>query len=89
MERKMRKPQWAPPAPTRVENSTRPLFFTSALGCRASENFDFSSELFFPTIYANTFLMRGKSYFKIFQGLTNKALFIHFCLFPWSVDVLM
>ena len=27
-----------------LENSTRPLVFTSASGCRASENFDFSSE---------------------------------------------
>ena len=27
-----------------LENSTRPLVFTSALGCRASENFDTSSE---------------------------------------------
>ena len=26
------------------ENSTRPLVFTSASGCRASENFDISSE---------------------------------------------
>ena len=27
-----------------LENTTRPLVFTSALGCRASENFDTSSE---------------------------------------------
>ena len=27
-----------------LENSTRPLVFTSATGCRASENFDISSE---------------------------------------------
>ena len=27
-----------------LENSTRPLVFTSALGCRASENFDISNE---------------------------------------------
>ena len=27
-----------------LENSTRPLVFTSASGCRASENFDISSE---------------------------------------------
>ena len=27
-----------------LENSTRPLVFTSASGCRASENFDMSSE---------------------------------------------
>ena len=57
---KIRKLQWAPLAPTRLENSTRPLLFTSALGCSASENFDFSSELFFPTIYANTFFDAGQ-----------------------------
>ena len=28
-----------------LENSTRPLVFTSASGCRASENFDISSEI--------------------------------------------
>ena len=27
-----------------LENITRPLVFTSASGCRASENFDISSE---------------------------------------------
>ena len=27
-----------------LENSTRPLVFTSASGCRAGENFDISSE---------------------------------------------
>ena len=29
---------------TGLENCTRPLVFTSASGCRASENFDISSE---------------------------------------------
>ena len=29
---------------TGLENSTRPLVFTSASGCRASENFDISGE---------------------------------------------
>ena len=29
---------------TGLENSTRPLVFTSASGCRASENFDISNE---------------------------------------------
>ena len=29
---------------TGLENSTRPLVFTSASGCRASANFDISSE---------------------------------------------
>ena len=34
-----------------LENSTRPLVFTSASGCRASENFAISSEnYFFPHI---------------------------------------
>ena len=32
---------------TGLENSTRPLVFTSASGCRASENFDVSSEHYF------------------------------------------
>ena len=38
-----------------LENSTRPrpLVFTSALGCRASENFDISSENQFFPIYGN------------------------------------
>ena len=32
-----------------LENSTHPLVFTSASGCRASENFDISSvNLIFP-----------------------------------------
>ena len=35
------------PAPTGLENSTRLFVFTCALGCRASENFDISSD-FFP-----------------------------------------
>ena len=30
-----------------LEKSTRPLVFTSAIGCRASENFDISSENYF------------------------------------------
>ena len=30
--------------PSGLENSTRPLVFTSASSCRASENFDISSE---------------------------------------------
>ena len=29
---------------TGLENSTRPLIFTSASGCKASENYDISSE---------------------------------------------
>ena len=38
-------------APSGLENSTRPLVFTSASGCRAGENFDISSaNEFFPHI---------------------------------------
>ena len=33
-------------APTRLENSTHLLVFTSVLGCRASEHFDISSDFF-------------------------------------------
>ena len=35
-----------------LENCTRPLVFTSASGCRASENFDISSENEFFPIYS-------------------------------------
>ena len=34
------------------ENSTPPLVFTSTSGCRASENFDISSEINFFPIYS-------------------------------------
>ena len=34
-----------------LENSTRPLVFTSASGCRASGNFDMSQCMRFPTIW--------------------------------------
>ena len=43
-----------------LENSTRPLVFTSASGCRASENFDISSENQFFPIYANSFCDAGQ-----------------------------
>ena len=43
-----------------LENSTRPLVFTSASGCRASENFDISSENYFFPIYANNFCDAGQ-----------------------------
>ena len=43
-----------------LENSTRPLIFTTASGCRASENFDISSEKYFFPIHANNFWMQGK-----------------------------
>ena len=47
-----------------LENSTRLLVFTSASGCRASENFDISSEnnLFFPYMPI-VFVMQGKCLF--------------------------
>ena len=36
---------------TWLENSTRPLIFTSTSGCRASENFDISNENQFFSLY--------------------------------------
>ena len=39
-----RKKQGKYMAVSGLENSTSPLVFTSAWGCRASENFDISSE---------------------------------------------
>ena len=46
------------PAPTGLENSTYLLGFTCALSCRASENFDISSDFYsiyiYIYIYANT-----------------------------------
>ena len=43
-----------------LENSTRPLVFTSSSGCRASENFDISSENQIFPIYANSFCDAGQ-----------------------------
>ena len=40
--------------------STHWLLFTSASGCRASENFDISSEYYFFPIYANKFCDAGQ-----------------------------
>ena len=40
---------------TDLENSTRPLVFTSTSGCRANENFDISYINEFFSIYANNF----------------------------------
>ena len=51
-----------------LENSTRLLIFASALGCRASVNFDISSD-FFPLYIQIVFVMQNKCNFKIFQGL--------------------
>ena len=45
---------------TGLENSTRPLVFTSASGCRASENFDISSEHHFPHMYINNICDAGQ-----------------------------
>ena len=45
---------------SRLENSTRPLLFTSALGCRTSGNFDISSENYFFPIYANILCNAGQ-----------------------------
>ena len=46
-----------------LENSTRPLVFTSASGCGASENFDICSENYFFPMYANIIVMQGKCLF--------------------------
>ena len=43
-----------------LENSTRPLVFTSTKGSRASENFEFSSENQILPIYANNFCDAGQ-----------------------------
>ena len=43
-----------------LENSTRLLVFTSASGCRASENFDISSENYIFSLYANKFCDAGQ-----------------------------
>ena len=57
-------------APTGLENSTYLLRFTCALGCRANENFDISSDYIYIYIYIYIyFVMQGKCYFMIFQGL--------------------
>ena len=45
-----------------LENSTHLLVFTDASGCRASENFDISSENFFPYM-SIIFVMQGKCLF--------------------------
>ena len=43
-----------------LENSTRPLVFTSASGCRASENFDISGGNHIFPIYAIIFCYAGQ-----------------------------
>ena len=54
---------------TGLENSTQPLVFTSTKGCRASENFEISSENQILPIYANNFCDAGKvSIFRYFEA---------------------
>ena len=43
-----------------LENSTRPLVFTSVSGCRASEYFDISTENLIFHMYANKFCDAGQ-----------------------------
>ena len=43
-----------------LENFTRPLVFTSASGCRASENLDISSENYILPLYDNDFCDAGQ-----------------------------
>ena len=63
-----------------LEINTRPLVLTSASGCRASGNFDISSENYFFISYIPiNFEMQGKWLFKIFWGL--------FCIYIiWNKD---
>ena len=42
-----------------LENSTRPLVFTSASGCKASKNFDISSKNHLSPYIANPFCNAG------------------------------
>ena len=48
---------------TGLEKSTRPLVFMSASGCRASEIFDISSEIYFFPYVAIFFVMQGECLF--------------------------
>ena len=43
-----------------LENSTRPLVFTSTSGCRASGNFDIFRENYFCLICVNNFCNAGQ-----------------------------
>ena len=49
-----------------LDNSTRPLIFKSASGCRASEHFDISSENYFFSHVRMPifFVMQGKCLFQ-------------------------
>ena len=70
-----------------LENSTRPLVFTSASGCKASENFDISSENYFFPIYSKTGLKRSlkiDSKVLMKNGSLMKVESIAECS-PWSI----
>ena len=58
-----------------LENSTRPLVFTSASGCRTSEILIFLVKIYFFTIYANNFCDAGQvpilRYFEACDLLNN------------------
>ena len=58
-----------------LENSTRPLVFTSVSGCRASEYFDISTENLIFHMYANKFCDAGQvpifRYFEACMGADN------------------
>ena len=57
-----------------LENSTRPLVFTSASGCRASENYDIISENQIISHLCQEFLWcRASAYFQIFRGLQRRT----------------
>ena len=64
---------------TGLENSTRPLVFTSSSGCRASENFDISIENYFFPIYANNFCDAGQvPIFRYFEACMEHKMVGHF-----------
>ena len=65
--------------PPGLENSTRPLVFTSASGCRASEKFNISIENQIVPIYANSFCDAGQvpifRYFEACPLVFNKLIY--------------
>ena len=68
---------------TGLEKSTRPLVFTSASGCRASETLDdFQCKLTFFSIYANYFCDAGQvpilRYFKACVQPHEMTIFFNF-----------
>ena len=55
-----------------LENSTRPLVFTSASGCRASENFGISIENYLFPIYSNNICDTGQApILRFFEAWAN------------------